>query len=68
MNPEIPLERKKEIVNYMTAHLWVAEYALKSRMWIMSKEPYAYSNGPFKVLAMASTLEEAFDKAKSKEE
>jgi len=56
-------ERRREISDFMTRHLWVAEYKLNADLWVMSKEPHAYSDGPFEVMAMAPTLEEAFDKA-----
>lgn len=57
-------ERRKEISDYMTANLWVAEVNPKSGMWTMSKEPYPYSYGPFEVLAIGISLEDAFDKAR----
>lgn len=60
-------ERRKEISDYMTANLWVAELNAKTGMWVMSKEPYPYSYGPFEVMAMGSSLEEAFDKAKAQQ-
>lgn len=61
-------KRQVEIGAYMTAHLWVAEYLPKTDMWVMSKEPYPYSQGPFEVMALAKTLEEAFDKSKIQQE
>jgi hypothetical protein len=57
--------RQKEIADYMTEHLWVAQYQPKSGTWVMMKEPYLLSHGPFEVLSAAKTLEEAFDKAKN---
>ena len=56
-------ERRKEIAAYMTAHNWVAELKPATNLWIMSIEPYPYSNGPFEVMAIGRTLEEAFEKA-----
>lgn len=61
-------KRKQEISDYMTAHSWVADYNTKTGLWIMCKEPYPYSDGPFEVLAMAESLEEVFDKAKKQQE
>lgn len=56
-------ERRKEISNYMTTHNWVADYNPTSNLWAMGKESHAYSSGPIEVMAMGTTLEEAFDKA-----
>lgn len=60
-------KRQKEIGAYMSERNWVAECNRWSNLWVIAKEPYAYSNGPFEVLAMGKTLEEAFDKAKEQE-
>lgn len=61
-------QRQAEIAAYMTDHQWIAEYLPILDMWVMSKEPYTYSQGPFEVMAMANTLEEAFDKSKLQQE
>lgn len=65
---ELSDKRRNEISSYMTSHLWVAEYLPKQDRWIMSKEPYPYSDGPFEVMALGATLEDAFDKAKIQQE
>lgn len=57
-------ERRQEIAEYMTKHNWLVDFQPASCLWIMSKEPHAYSNGPFEVMAVGRTLEEAFEKAK----
>lgn len=61
-------QRRDEISSYMTSHLWVAEYLPKTTMWVMSKEPYPFSDGPFEVMAVGKTLEEVFEKAKIQQE
>lgn len=60
-------ERRKEISDYMTANLWVAQLNSNSGMWTMMKEPYPYSYGPFEVMAFGTSLEDAFDKAKAQQ-
>lgn len=60
--------RQEEISRYMTQHLWVVEYKPDSGTYWMMKEPYAYSQGPFEVMAVGKTLEEAFDKARIQQE
>lgn len=60
-------ERRKEIAEYMTKHNWVADYNASSTMWVMSMEPYPFSNGPFEVMAFGRTLEEAFEKAQQQQ-
>ena len=60
-------ERRKEISEYMTAHNWVAEFNYGPNLWTMSIEPYAYSAGPFEVMAIGRTLEEVFEKAKKQQ-
>ena len=60
-------ERQKEVADYMTAHFWVADYHPNMNAWVMAKESHAYSAGPFEVMAIAPTLEEAIDKAKSQQ-
>lgn len=64
---DIDPQRQKEIGIHMSEHNWVAEYNAWSKLWVLAKEPYAYSDGPFEVMAMGKTLEEAFDKAKEQQ-
>lgn len=71
MNPNptanLTAERQKEISDFMTAHLWVAMYNDEAGTWTMSKEQHPYSFGPFEVMAVGTTLEDAFEKAKAQQ-
>lgn len=56
-------EERAKVVRTMNENLWLAEYHSNSNRWYMLKEPYAYSNGPFSVVAVGQTFKEAYDKA-----
>jgi hypothetical protein len=64
---DIPTATLVEIGHYMTAQLWVVDYAPRLGVWTMMKEPYLDSEGPFEVIAVGWSFLEVFEKAKAKQ-